>query len=1026
MGEINTSVKKELKNRFDKRVNFEELERKIYTHDMGVMPSMVKPLVGNPVPDGIVQPISEEELVQLVQLSQKEKINLTPRGKATSGYGGVLPVEGGLVVEFNRMNKIIDISTDQRTATVEAGVVWKELEYHLNQRGLTLALYPTSFPSSTVGGWLAQGGAGIGSYEFGYFSDNVVSARVVLPNGNIREFSGRELELISEANGTTGLISQVVIRVKPLRPMHVNAIAFDTVENMAGFMEGLYHRKVMLWSVSFINPEAVRMKNQLPPHLHHGKPVEDDHRVILPEKYIAILSCTSERCDLVMEDVMELAEVHQGQFLANEIAQHEWEARFEPMRAKRIAPSLIPSEVVVPVEKLAQVIKDTDKEINHPFILEGFATNRREFVLLGFIPHDERKFNFNMAFGLSLTALKTAQKHGGRPYATGLYFTSLADDVLGKNRVEELRRFKGEIDPGFIMNPGKVFDRTLVAGGLKMARAFEPLVRVFGNWAKGKEAGEVFKARKGIPGDIAWYAYACSQCGYCVDHCDQYYGRGWESQSPRGKWTFLKMLLEGEAEWDQKAVTNFMSCTTCEMCNHTCQLDLPNESSWLKLRGELIDKRGYHTFPPFEIMVNTMRQQGNIWGSYARDRDAWMTDEIRAYVKDKADYAYFPGCTASFVEQDVAQSTALLLKEAGIEYSYIGKEEQCCGIPMLVSGRWEVFDETAAKNIENMKKTGATTIVTTCPACWLVWEIYYRHWAEERGIDYPFHAKHYADVLAERIDNGQFTLPGDIGRKVTYHDPCHMGRAGVRYEGPRTLINAIPGSNFREMRFNKEEAHCCGAVLTLVADPDVAEDIGATRLQEAIDTGADTLITACPCCRVQLKRSRDLRGLPIEIRDLSTLAAESLGYDIPESDAVIDEKWGVFEQMIRLMTPWGMADLMADMIPDLIAAMPDKYSSMMNMVIKSPDVFKEPMISMMTSVMPSLFPKLMPDIMPKVMPRMLEKVGQAIDMPDYLEEQMPDLMPKTMEVLMPKMLGEIIPYFMPHMADYLRTSQKRD
>jgi Fe-S oxidoreductase/FAD/FMN-containing dehydrogenase len=1023
MAEISSKVKADLIDNWGTRVTFDKLERKIYAHDMGIMPSLVQPLVGNPIPDGIVQPQSEQELVALANLARQENIKLTPRAKATSGYGGVLPVEGGLVIEFNRMKKIIEINSDERTATVEPGVVWNELEYHLNQKDLTLALYPTSAPSSTVGGWLAQGGAGIGSYEYGYFVDNVVSARLVQINGVVRELKNQELSLVSEANGITGFISQVTLRVKPLKPMHVNAIAFDNAMQMGSFMTGLYDRKVLLWSVTFINPEAARMKNQLPPHLHHGRPMEDAHRIMLPEKFIVILVCTADRCDLLMDDVMGLAAKNQGQLLSQEFAQHEWSARFEPMRAKRIAPSLIPSEVVVPVEKLAQVIEETSRDINHPYILEGFATNSREFVLLGFIPHDERKFNFNLAYGLSLTALKAAQRNGGRPYATGLYFTGFAREVLGQEHLDQLVDYKKRIDPEGLMNPGKVLDGTLVSGGLKIASALEPLIRVFGNLAKGKETGEVFQEKKGIPGDVAWYAYACSQCGYCIDQCDQYYGRGWESQSPRGKWTFLKMVMEGDAEFDQKAVNTFMSCTTCEMCNRTCQLDLPNESSWLKMRGLLIDGRGYHTFPPFEIMVNTMRQQGNIWAGYAKDRDGWITEEIRPSIKETAEYAFFPGCTSSFVEQDVAQSAALLLKDAGIDYAYMGKEEHCCGIPMLVAGRWEVFDETAAHNIEYMKKTGATKIVTTCPACWLVWEVYYRHWAEEHGIDYPFHAMHYADVLAEKIEAGEFILPNDVGRKVTYHDPCHMGRAGVRFEGPRTLINAIPGSNFREMRFNKYDAHCCGSVLTLVADPDVAEDIGAIRVQEAIDSGADTLITACPCCRVQLKRSRDLRNMPIEIKDLATLAAESMGHKVPESNAVIDEKWAVFESMIRMMTPWGMADLMADMIPELIDAMPDMYRNMMGMVIKSPDVFKEPMIAMMSGMMPSLFPKLLPDMLPKVMPQMLEKVGQAIPMPDYMAEQMPNLMPKTMEVLMPKMIAEIVPYFMPKMIAYLREAK---
>ena len=1021
MAKLSESTKQSLSERWENRVTFDELERKIYAHDMGVMPAMVKPLVGNPVPDGIVQPASESELVDLVNFARLEKINLVPRGKATSGYGGILPVEGGLVVEFNRMKKIIDINAEDRTVTVEPGVVWNELEYHLNAKGLTLALYPTSAPASTVGGWLAMGGAGFGSYEFGNFQDNVDSARMVRADGQVVELSDDDLDMVSDCNGITGLISQITFRVKKQKIMTIRTIAFDSARELGKFIKGVYDRRVPIWSMSFINPEAASLKNRLPYHLHHGTPVVDKNRIKLPEKFIILLACTIDRCDVVADDIMTLAAKYHGEMLSNEIAEHEWDTRFEPVRAKRMAPSLIPGEVVIGVDRIADVIEEIGRNIDHPFILEGFGTNKRELVLLGFILHDERTFNFNLAYGLALTILKSAQKFGGRPYATGLYFTGFADKVLGRERLERLIAYKKETDINQILNPGKVIGNSLISAGISVAGAFEPLIRVFGNWAKGRPPGEeLFKEKKGIPGDIAWYAYTCSQCGYCVDHCDQYYGRGWESQSPRGKWTYLKMVIEGEEEFDQRAVTTFLSCTTCEMCNRTCQLDLPNESSWLKLRGNLVDERGFHTFPPFEIMVNTLRNEGNIWGGYSRNRADWVTDEVRTSIVPHADYALFAGCTASYVENDVALSTALLLKKAGIDFAFLGNAEKCCGIPMLVAGRWEVFDEIAADNIKAMAATGAKTIVTTCPACWLVWEVYYRKWANDHKVDFPFQAKHYADVMAEEIANGRLTLTHDVHRKVTYHDPCHMGRAGHRYEGPRALIKAIPGADFREMRFNKDDAHCCGSVLSLVADPDIAAEIGAVRIQEAIDCGADTLITACPCCRVQLKLSRDAKSLPIQIRDLSTLAAEALGYQIPESDAVMDEKWAVFDGMIRMMTPWGMADMMAEMIPEMIEAMPDMYKGMMKTIVASPEMVKEPMLTMMSGMMPKLFPVLLPGMMPKIMPKMLELVGKAITMPAYLEEQMPNLMPKTMAVLMPKMLPEIIPYFMPKMLDYLR------
>jgi Fe-S oxidoreductase len=801
--------------------------------------------------------------------------------------------------------------------------------------------------------------------------------------------------------------------------MHIRAIAFNNAGDLKEFMQGVYDQKLPLWSVTFINPDAARFRNHLPPHLHHGHAVKIEHPMVLPEKFTALLSCTADRCDQVEQGFLKLACAHNGELLSDEIAQHEWAARFEPMRAKRIAPSLIPSEVVVPVEQLDSVLEDIAQEINHPFILEGLATDRREFVLLGFIPHDERRFDFALAFGLSLSVLRTAEKHGGRPYATGLYFTGFADKVLGQARVHTLTRFKQEADPRHIMNPGKVLDSNLIATGVGIAHSLEPLIKVFGNWAKSREPGEVFREKAGIPGDVAWYAYACSQCGYCIDHCDQYYGRGWESQSPRGKWTFLKMVLEGEAQFDQQAVDTFLACTTCEMCNQTCQLDLPVEPSWLKLRGLLVDERGFRTFPPFEIMANALRQQGNIWAGYADDRDAWVTGEIRENIVDQSEYAFFAGCTASYVEHDLARSAALLLKEAGIKFAYLGNMERCCAIPMLVSGRWEVFEETAALNIENMKKTGARTVITTCPACRLIWDVYYRKWAEEHGVDYPFRALHYSEVLAERIKDGTFKLTNSVNRKVAYHDPCHMGRASGVFESPRTLIKAIPGADYRELRFNKENAHCCGSVLTLVADIDVAADVGAVRVQEAIDAGADTLITACPCCRVQLQVSAEKKGLPVEIKDLATLAAEGMGLKIEDSNPIIDEKWAVFDAMIRMMTPWGMADMMAGMLPDMIEVMPGPFKGMMHTVKGLPMAARAPMISMMKSLMPSLFPVLLPGMMPKLMPRMLAAVSQAIPMPDYMQEQMPDLMPRTMEVLMPKMLPEIIPYFMPKMVEYL-------
>lgn len=176
MRNLSASQQAFLQELFGERVNFDATERKLYGHDIAAIPALVKPLIGNTTPDGVVQPQNERELVQLVRWAYQERVALTPRGKATSGYGGAIPVQKGLVVDFYRMKDVLVIDEENLTVTVEPGITWEQLDRQLMARGLTLRLYPTSYPSSTVGGWLAQGGAGIGSYEYGYFRDNVVSA----------------------------------------------------------------------------------------------------------------------------------------------------------------------------------------------------------------------------------------------------------------------------------------------------------------------------------------------------------------------------------------------------------------------------------------------------------------------------------------------------------------------------------------------------------------------------------------------------------------------------------------------------------------------------------------------------------------------------------------------------------------------------------------------------------------------------------------------------------------------------------
>ena len=1023
MAELNSNHRSYLQATFGSRVTFQETECKLYGHDIAALPRVARTLLGKTVPAGVVQPESERELVSLVRWAQENEIPLTPRGKATSGYGGVLPLRQGLVVDFYRMNRVVRIDPNGLTATVQAGVVWEKLDQVLRKEGLTLRLYPSSYPSSTVGGWLAQGGAGIGSYEAGWFRDNVVSARVVLPNGEVRDFKGGDLDLVSEVEGITGLISEVTLAVQVLEDLEVVSISNRSARDFQRLAESLIEKKLPLWSLIFINPRMAELKNRAPLMEHDGHPVEE--RVVLPVSYVTTLTFRRRDRETVLGPLDEVLRSCNGERLPDEIAEHEWRRRFKLMLVKRLGPSLVPSEIVIPLSALGDVMEEIEGKVKQPLVKEGVvirkgANGRPEVVLLGFIPSDERRFTYNFVFGLSLTVTRIAERHGGRAFATGVYLAKKAPMILGEERIERLKRLKEEIDPRSIMNPGKVLAGNLLGALIGLGGLFEPLLRRLGNACVTKIGERPAAAVRDIPADVAWYAYGCSQCGYCIDECDQFYGRGWESQSPRGKWYWLREYMEGREKWDQRMVDTFLVCTTCERCNLRCSASLPIESSWMKLRGLLVNEKKRMTFPPFEMMGAALEKEGNIWAAYRKSRAAWFPKDLleKHGPSRPARTAYFAGCTASYVEPDIAMASVRLLDAAGVEFTYTGEKESCCGIPMLAAGKWDLFEETFRKNLRVMKEAGVDTVIASCPACNLMWRQVYPAWAKKLGLDYGITARHYSEVLAEKIREGQFSFPSKEKRepvKVTWHDSCHIGRASGVYEPPREVIRAIPGVNLVEMEHNRDEGYCCGSVLTLIKDPPVAAELGKTRLDEAIAAGAEKVLALCPCCEFQLRVSADKKKIPVEVVDLAHFAASALGYDLPHPDPEVHRQWAVFEAMIALMTPEGFARLMGTLWPELIDAMPFGMGPMMRVMGKIPMA-----LELMKPMFPVLFPRLLPMMMPKVMPAMLSRVSERIPMPDYMQEQMGELMPKVMDRLMPHMIGDVVPLVTQPMIDYLR------
>jgi Fe-S oxidoreductase/FAD/FMN-containing dehydrogenase len=1022
------------------RARFDVRERRVYSHDTGVLPPLMRPFAGKSLADGVVQPETEAQIAALVRYARAEGIAVTPRGKGTSGYGGAVPANGGLVLDLTRLRGIVSVDSIGLTVSVLAGTVWKDLEAALTEHDLALRLYPTSAPGSTVGGWLAQGGAGIGSYHYGWFKENVASARVVSGDGSVRVVSGADLETVADAEGTTGIVTEVTLRVRRDTPQAQTGVSFLNARDLGAALRQIVAMELPLWSVSFVNPTMARYKNAGLPPTHHGHPLKPGPR--LPEgRFIALFAHDAADHQTVIDGLRTVAADHKGQRLPAEAVRHEWAERFKPMRLKRLGPSVIPAEIVVPLSALGETLSDLDRTLQTPIAIEGMVVRGGEVILLGFVLHDERTFTYNLGYGFALSAIAVAERFGGRAYSTGRYFGRKAVSILGVEKIDVLKRTRAMSDPAGILNPGKVvFGNGMIGLVIAIASHFEPLVRYFATRLGRSPSATTPAERKvpvnGFPADVAYYAYACAQCGYCVDTCTLYQGRGWESSSPRGKWSFVKDVLEGRDSFDQQMTDTFLLCTTCEKCDISCQLDLPIEPTWGLMRGNLVQEKGFATFPPFEIMGAALKGQRNIWGGLAEERDAWITDDVRPVIKEQAKIGYFAGCTAAFVEQDIAQSATKLLTAAGVEFTTLGKDEMCCGIPMLVAGKWDLWEESLRHNVAAMKARGVEEVVTSCPACWLVWQTYYPQWAEKLGIDYEFKTRHYSELLTDKIADGTLQLtevpqsfaehdPAAGPVKVTFHDSCHIGRAGGVYEAPRDLIRAVPGVELVEMAHNKEDALCCGSVLTRIGEPEPTSNVlGGLRIAEAEATGAAALLALCPCCQFQLRVSADENDSEMRVIDLARLAAEALGVrDLPDPNPEVLAQWAMFEKFILLMTVDGMVGMMDALTPQLLDAMPLGMGAMMRAIGRAPAALREPLFRAMAPMMPVLFPRLLPGMMPKVLPHMIKQVEAQIEMPEYLRRQLPDLFPEVVANVLPKMLPAITPKYVPVLYKHLRAAR---
>lgn len=229
-------------------------------------------------------------------------------------------------------------------------------------------------------------------------------------------------------------------------------------------------------------------------------------------------------------------------------------------------------------------------------------------------------------------------------------------------------------------------------------------------------------------------------------------------------------------------------------------------------------------------------------------------------------YLYFAGCMATYRMPTIAKATIALLRKANIQFEHLGAEEWCCGSVLFRTGYKKELKDIAEHNAEAFKKCDSG-IITSCAGCYRTLKKDYKPYIEGKGIF------HIVELLDSLVKEGKLRFP-QIDVKVTYHDPCHLGRHLTVYDAPRNLLRAVPGLILVEMERNRENARCCGSGGGLrSAYKELSDSMALERLQEAERTGAEILTTACPFCAYSLREAAKASNSRMRVMDVSEFLA---------------------------------------------------------------------------------------------------------------------------------------------------------
>jgi len=367
--------------------------------------------------------------------------------------------------------------------------------------------------------------------------------------------------------------------------------------------------------------------------------------------------------------------------------------------------------------------------------------------------------------------------------------------------------------------------------------------------------------------DNIFSCMGCGECGFAINPNAEIYltcpvkealgDAAFEISFSRGRMSVLKSILKGSIPLSKKLAEFVYQCTECGNCTETCsQSDehvvlktsewIDHGKVWNALRKDLVGA-GHAPLEKHATLIELMNnpEMKNPYGEIKSKKYDWA-DKF-SNIKENGELVIFGGCTMPLRQTETLKKMMKIFQVVGKDIA-MSKDEWCCGSIAMRIGDYSAVEEEVKHNVELYKALGAKTVFSPCAGCYRTLK---KDYPDILGEELPFEVKHITEILAEMVKNNEIPFQVAEGEtiKVTYHDPCHLGRHMDLYDIPREIITNIPGIELIEMKRNRNNAWCCGAGEGVKSQfPDLSINISKERVREAIETGARVLLTSCPFC----------------------------------------------------------------------------------------------------------------------------------------------------------------------------------